>query len=71
MRFLRKAIQSALRPLGVQIRKIEPTDPTVIYRERTDLQQDLIERFRPYTMTGRHRQWNLLRAAQYIDLSAT
>lgn len=28
---------------------------------------DLIERFRPYTMTGRHRQWNLLRAAQYID----
>ena len=65
----KKVIQSALRPFGVQIRKIDQ-DPKITYPERTDRQLELIERFREYTMTGRHRQWCLLRAAQYIEQNA-
>jgi O-methyltransferase len=56
----------ALRPLGLELR------PAGIrhFPEATPEEAALIEKFRPYTMTGESRQWMLLKAVDYLDRRA-
>lgn len=66
MKFAKTVIQRILSLFGVRLTKLEREEPPVTYPEATEGQRQLIDRFRPYTMTGKHRQWTLLNAADYL-----
>ncbi len=57
------AAKRVLRPLGLELRR----GGIRHFPEATAEEAALIEKFRPYTMTGEHRQWTLLKAVDYLD----
>lgn len=60
------ATKRVLRPLGLELRRAGIRH----FPEATAEEATLIEKFRPYTMTGEHRQWTLLKAVDYLDRRA-
>ena len=57
----------AFTPFGYEIRKRQGPTPPVLPVEATEREKQLVEKYNPFTMTGRWRQWCLLKAIDYVD----
>jgi len=62
-RFAKIWSDRVLSPFGVELIQSGPEH----FPESTQKQRQLIQKYKPYTMTGAHRQWTLLRAIDYIE----
>lgn len=60
----KRGVRTALALAGLQRMRAEPDR---VYPEISDADQALLDRIRPFTMTSRARQYNLLKAVRYVD----